>query len=255
MIAAIKELHENLDAGQPVQSVNLRVIHAKVLDRPVVFCWNMKRDPIQRSHRNGRFYEFEELSQLLKVVKKNGVFLDIGANVGNHSLFFALFLNARKVIPFEPNPRAFNLLIQHVLLNGLREKFDLTHIGVGLSDKASSGFAMQDVSRNLGGARMLEGKGGLDVYRADALLKTETPDFIKIDVEGMELKVLAGLEGILERCKPMIFIEVDNVNETAFLDWVEQHDYAIALTKQRYKTNKNHLLVASRDVKKVIAKL
>ena len=38
-------------------------------------------------------------------------FVDIGANVGNHSLFAATFLNAARVVPVEPNPRCLRLML------------------------------------------------------------------------------------------------------------------------------------------------
>src|SRR5688500_7711411 len=46
-------------------------------------------DHIQRFHLQGRFYEAEEL-ELIGRYFRNGVFVDIGANVGNHSLYAAL---------------------------------------------------------------------------------------------------------------------------------------------------------------------
>ena len=58
---------------------------------------------------------------------------------------------------------------------------------------------MEKRERNLGGAKMLEGEGELEVFSADELLDGETPDMIKIDVEGMEMKVLKGLTKTLKR--------------------------------------------------------
>ncbi|MDA7428832.1 FkbM family methyltransferase [Primorskyibacter aestuariivivens] len=242
MIPRIKRINKRLSLGRPVESVKLRLIHTRVLGEPVTFCVNMKNDPIQRNHRRGQFYEMSELSRLRRIFPEGGVFADIGANVGNHTLFAAKFLKASKVIPFEPNPRAFDLLLQNVLVNGLGDVVDLSKLGVGVSDAHSGGFAMQDRERNLGGATMLEGEGDLEVFPGHELLSDVTPDFIKIDVEGMEMKVLSGLEPVLKRCRPILMVEVDNTAEDEFMTWVEAQGYAVLSTHQRYRLNKNHLV-------------
>lgn len=225
-----------------MQSVPLQLVHTQVAGKRVTFCVNMERDPVQRNHRKGTFYELKALAALRNVFPDNGVFVDIGANVGNHSLYAALFLNARRVIPFEPNPRAYDLLIQNVLVNRLETVFDLSNLGVGVSDEPMSGFAMEERDRNLGAARMLPGEGSLSVVKGDEVLSGESPDFIKIDVEGMEMRVLSGLEQTLQRCSPVLLIEVDNTVEDAFFDWADAQGYGLVFTHQRYKTNKNHVI-------------
>lgn len=235
-----------LDLGKTVQSVSLQLVHARVLDKPVTFCVNMENDPIQRHHRKGTFYELKELQALRAIFPPGGVFVDIGANVGNHTIFAAQHLGASKVIPFEPNPQAFELLVQNVVVNGLHEVVDLSMLGVGLSDRREGGYAMEKRARNLGGARMLEGKGDLDVYRGDELMPELRPDMIKIDVETMELRVLDGLSGILDRCRPVLLVEVDVENDAAFAAWMDRAGYAVAGTYQRYKLNRNHI-IADRD--------
>lgn len=253
MIPRIKRIQKRLRLGRPVESVSLQLVHARVQERPVIFCVNMENDPVQRNHRRGQFYEMSELSRLSSIFPQGGVFVDIGANVGNHTLFAALFLGASQVIPFEPNPKAFELLVSNVLVNGLRDKVDLSRLGVGVSDVEAGGFAMQERDRNLGGAKMLEGQGGLQVHPGDALLSEVTPDFIKIDVEGMEMQVLAGLSGVLERARPVMMVEVDNEVEAAFLDWVAAQGYAVLSTHQRYRLNKNHLICDAADLDRLSA--
>lgn len=232
----------SLADGEPVQSVNLQLVHARVLDVPVTFCVNRKNDPIQRHHRRGTFYELTELQALRTVFPKGGVFVDIGANVGNHTLFAAQHLLASRVIPFEPNPLAYDLLIQNVLVNGLRGVVDLSKLGVGLSDSRSGGYEMEERRRNLGAARMLPGEGDLQVYRADDLLPEVRPDMIKIDVESMEMQVLDGLSGILDHCRPVLLVEVHVDNDDAFAAWMDRAGYAVIITYQHYKSNRNYII-------------
>ncbi len=82
--------------------------------------------------------------------------------------------------------------------------------------------------------------------RGDDLLADITPDFIKIDVEGMEMSVLSGLSGTVARCRPTFFVEVDNVNRDAFLQWVETNSYAVRARFRRYRANENFLIVPRR---------
>ncbi|MCP5038651.1 MAG: FkbM family methyltransferase [Rhodobacteraceae bacterium] len=243
MTPEVEKTLKRLRLGRPVHSHNLSLTHARIKDQKVIFCTDMENDPIQRNHRRGAFYEGKELGGLQEYFPKGGTFVDIGANVGNHALFAALFLGAGKVVVFEPNPLAYRLLIQNVLVNGLEQVFDLTKLGVGLSDAEEGGFAMEKRDRNLGGAKMLPDSGKLQVFRGDTLLEDVDPAMIKIDVEGMEMEVLDGLSNVLERAHPILLVEVDNENEDLFMEWVGQNGYEVTETVQRYRLNKNHLLM------------
>ena len=191
------------------KSSEFTLYHTWIDGQPITFCGNMWRDPIQRAHRNGTFYEQEELSLLAQLVPPGATIVDIGANIGNHALYFAKFLGAAKVIPVEPNPVAYRLLMANTLLNRVGDVVDLTRLGVGLSNRNIGGFAVEERERNIGGTRMLEDGGDLWVYRGDTLFAGETPSVIKIDVEGMEIDVLAGLEATIATHRPLLLVEVD----------------------------------------------
>lgn len=251
MTPEIERLHKRLRLGRALSSPEMVVTRCVVQDQPVVFCTDMEDDPIQRNHRRGGFYEIGELNLLKEIFPDGGTMIDIGANVGNHLLFAALILKAKRIVPIEPNPQVYRMLIENVLANGLQDTVDLTRLGVGLSDAHSGGFAMQDKKRNRGSARMLPGKGELEVHRGDVLLAGETPDLIKIDVEGMEMSVLSGLDLLLREARPDILLEVDNENDGAFQDWVANSGYVIAHTHQRYRLNRNHILIDAQNTAKI----
>ena len=63
---------------------------------------------------------------------KAGVILDVGANIGNHTCFFARYFN--QVIAFEPNPVAYRILQANIGLNRLK---NVVLRKVGLSDKGA----------------------------------------------------------------------------------------------------------------------
>ena len=228
--------------GKPVMFPDIDVSVCEIHGRLFSFASDRKQDPIQRAHRGGKFYEEPELAIIKSQFPQGGIFVDIGSNIGNHSLFVAAFLQPEKIIPFEPNPLAYKLLLANVAMNGFSPLFDLSYIGFGLSDTRASGFAMSDQHKNLGGARMQSGEGDIETITGDQALEKVTPDFLKTDVEGMEIMVLRGLEATIERAAPTILIEVDQENYDAFDAWVEDHGYEVLKTFQRYRTNKNFLV-------------
>lgn len=228
--------------GRPVVVPDIDVAVCDIEGQSFRFASDRLEDPIQRQNRNGRFYEEEELALIKSHLKPNATFVDIGANVGNHSLYVAAFLKPFKVIPFEPNPLAYKLLLANVVMNRFQDVFDLQHIGLGLSDTNEHGFAMSAQERNLGGARLLAGGGDIETVTGDDALAGEAPDFIKIDVEGMEMQVLAGLDATIARAKPMMLIEVDLAHEAAFQTWRGAQNYEVVEEFQRYQANKNYLL-------------
>ncbi|WP_255010652.1 FkbM family methyltransferase [Roseovarius sp. M141] len=231
-----------LAAGLPVAFPPFEVLHVPQME--LSLCLNMARDPIQNAWRNGVFFEADELDLLEDQIKCGSHIIDIGANVGNHALYFATRMAARRVIVVEPNPLAVAPLMANVLLNRLDSVIDLSLLGVGLSDASRGGFGMKRHDRNLGATKMFEGKGDLQVHAGDDLLEGEAPDLIKIDVEGMEIEVLSGLERIILTHRPVILIEVDDQNAQAFEEWRIAHRYDVAHTVRHSRKNCNYLLTA-----------
>jgi len=240
---AAPNLRDRLLEGQPVVLDGLSLVLARVHGREVRFVTDRRRDPIQRMHRRGAFYEAEELEVIRRAVPPGAVYVDIGANVGNHSVYTGLFLSPGRLVPVEPNPDAARLLLANLALNGLLPLTDLRGIGIGLSDVAAEGAAMEARTRNLGAARLQADGGGIPVRRGDDLLDGLVPDFIKIDVEGMEIAVLRGLEHVIGTHRPALFVEVDNHNTEAFAAWCRDRGYAVSGRWRRYRSNENMLVL------------
>lgn len=220
------------------------VVRAMVLREPVFFTVNNADDLIQSHHLKGEFYEPEELAIIARHFPIGGRFLDIGANIGNHTLYVGKFLHASRIVCIEPNPPAIALLESNVWLNGLTKVVDGNYLGIGLSDAPKANAAMKHHPRNLGAGRVVEGEGNIRLERADSLLAGQRFDFIKIDVEGMELAVLAGLQGLLAEHRPKMFIEVDNANAEGFAAWLGAAGYAVVEEFKRYNVNTNYLVAA-----------
>ena len=79
---------------------------------PVIACFS--NDFVSNSIFVEGFYEREDLESVAEFLKEQhaaaleGLFVDVGANIGNHSLFFTSYFS--QVIAIEPNPRTFRLL-------------------------------------------------------------------------------------------------------------------------------------------------
>lgn len=219
------------------------VVKAQIRGRSVRFFIVNELDEVQGKHRRGEFYEEEELAIIANHFS-GGTFVDVGANVGNHSLFALLFLGAAKVIAFEPLPEAAKLIELNIALNGLQEKFRLHR--QGLSDSASFAQVNTDPSKidNLGGTRLsvTNSETGIELVAGDDVLH-EKVDFIKIDTEGFELPVLRGLRNTIDQHKPSLFVEVENENRPEFEAMMAQMGYRIAEEFRRYRENVNLLAV------------
>ncbi len=218
------------------------VVRTTVLREPVFFTINNPRDVIQKHHLQGSFYEPEELAIIARHFPLGGSFLDIGANIGNHTLYVGKFLHASRIVCIEPNPPAIVVLESNVWLNGLTRVVDGSYLGIGLSDKPQANVAMKYNDSNLGAGRVVPGDGNIRLERADSLLAGQRFDFIKIDVEGMEIEVLSGLSGLLSQHRPKMFVEVDNANAARFEGWLGDAGYHVLETFKRYRVNTNYLV-------------
>ena len=159
------------------------------------------------------------MSQLFTKIlsSSNGVFLDIGANIGQ------TLLKVRSVNPdltyygFEPNPVCHFYLKELISANNLRSSYI---VPVGLSDKSVLA-KLNFYSTNLDDATA----SVVDKLRPDAVIKRQEFVFlasldeliqsideivavIKIDVEGAELEVIRGALSVIEKYRPLILVEV-----------------------------------------------
>ena len=156
----------------------------------------------------GTFYEIEFLEALRAHLEVDDYVVDVGANIGNHSLFFAGVCGCR-VIAIEPNPLACALLREMVRRNGLADRIEIKQVGVG--QVSSRARTVLDASKHNLGMSLLEetADGSIQVEPLDSLVSTDvTPRLVKIDTEGMELAVLHGAEGMIARTNALLCLEL-----------------------------------------------
>jgi FkbM family methyltransferase len=150
------------------------------------------------------------LRSLLPLVQPGDVVVDGGANVG----VFALALAQRvgpsgRVVAFEPAQGTRALLEANVALNGCSW---LDVRAEALSDAAGTA-ELRDEAPGSGTATMYGHAGEatvtVETTTLDAAVGDLPVDWVKLDVEGAEAKVLRGAVGVLSRSRPRIVMEVE----------------------------------------------
>jgi FkbM family methyltransferase len=190
---------------------------------------------IEREQSRGLFFEAMELEELRKAVGPGAHVVDVGANTGNHTIFFAGPMKAASVLPFEPLPAAADALRASVARNQLTN-VDLSRLGVGVADREDRATLVFSGRGGLGATSLEPDPAGkISVAPLDSMVSGRV-DLLKVDVEGMEMSVLAGSRQLIQRWKPLIFIEIANRNTPALMEWLADADYRV----DRIFTDKGH---------------
>lgn len=138
------------------------------------------------------------------------VCMDIGANVGAVTLMLAKMIGPNgQIISFEPGPPNISRLLANCALNPeLESRITVVQSGVGATPAE---LWWSEEAGNPGNAMVSStGTHRVPISTIDAYIQEHpltTLDFIKIDVEGMELDVMRGAEGTLRRFHPTLYFE------------------------------------------------
>lgn len=216
-------------------------VKSLIRGKPIYFYVDRPNDLIQKEHVAGRFYEQEELD-IFESHYKGGSYIDVGSNVGNHIIFAAKFLGIKKIYSFEANPAALPALYENIILNKLSAIVIREYLGKVVSSSSEGQYEMNWQEGNLGAARPVRKAGGICSVVGDVALSGVDVGYIKIDVEGNEIDVLNGLRKTIERCKPRMFIEVDDSNNKTFMELIFSMGYVIDYEYRRYQVNTNYFI-------------
>ena len=183
------------------------------------------------------FYESEDLFVLFEFLKplivefKKGAALDIGANIGNHSIYFSKFFE--KIYSFEPNTSTFSLLTANS-----KWQTKIVPLNYGLGEYSGT-FMMHEETGNFGASSIIptNNERATDVVSIAVRTLDEHVEelknvlFVKIDVEGFEANVLRGGEAFISANEPVIVLEQHlddfNGNTTPSIELLKQFNYKI----------------------------
>lgn len=176
--------------------------------------------------RTGAPYEHEMLRDMASRLSPGDLVLDVGANIGNHTLYLAAVARAA-VVAYEPNERLTEPLLASIQLNGLADRVAVRAVAVG--DHAGRGSFAEEMPTNLGGQSVQDDEEGVfELVRLDDERLPAVPAMVKIDVEGMELPVLAGAARLIAEHRPVIYVECRDRGEFAQVDrWARAHGYVV----------------------------
>lgn len=193
------------------------------------------------------FHEKYETELLKKIIKPSMVFVDIGANIGYYSLVAAKLVGqSGKVYAFEPDPINYSLLLSNIETNHFT---NIVPIQKAVSNQAGSVKLVLD--RGNFGAHTLsesniqtERRGFVEVeaITLDAFFKAEgnsTVDFIKMDVQGSEGRVIEKAHHILKHNDLKILMEFwpqglrnMGTDPVELLEKLQGYDFSIRLLLQ-----------------------
>ena len=144
--------------------------------------------------------------------KPESVVLDVGANIGTTTLAFAEKVPFGRVHAFEPSSEMRDVLLTNIALCGFKNI--LIH-PFGLSDSLDRGRLQLAMAGNPGSAYFISDNKTAEVELRildEVLDSDEHIDFVKIDVEGYEYRVLLGGSRLISRYEPILVVEM---NQTA----------------------------------------
>jgi FkbM family methyltransferase len=152
-------------------------------------------------------YEPEESRLMKQKLQPGRVFFDIGAQAGYHTMYASSLVGpSGSVFAFEPAPVNLAHLKQHLLMNRLTNTFVIDAAVFDVNGVSHFDCADSSVAGHLSAA------GALTVRTISLDQEIDTgalpePDYIKIDAEGAELKILEGARKMLRRRHPILSVE------------------------------------------------
>ena len=212
----------------------------------------IKSDLIQQQiYWKKDYFEEKELNKVCKQygngkigkLIRNSIVLDIGTNIGNHTLYFLNECEAKLVYCFEPIKDTFHVLEENIKINHLESRVVPMNVAVGKnSGKARVGYYTKD---NTGMTTLdLSSDGDIKVVSIDELGIPKKIGLVKIDVEGFEVDVIRGMMVTIQRDTPFLFIEIQNTNFDIVNSMLQEFGYQYEILDEQWNY-KNYLFYVS----------
>ncbi len=179
--------------------------------------------------REGDYFEAPILDYIYEHYPIHGNIIDIGANIGNHTVFFSRYLQYNHIYSFEPVPRSYEVLELNI-----RNLPNITIAPVAISSKLEE--LEFSLNRENWGVTEVVTKGDVKVIAIPLdYFHLRNVTLIKIDVEYWEPNVILGAKETLANNKPLILIEDANntyaellPNFTKIKYWEQEKTYLYA---------------------------
>ncbi len=220
---------------------------AKNFEFAVPFFGHTYRGNLNNAIDRGVFFwgahEREFMLYMGSCIPHDGIVLDIGGNVGHHSLYFST--QAAHVHAFEPFAPVADIFKRRMQENDITN-VSLHRVGLGQHDAETTFYSPSE--ENLGTGSFVKSSQTehlatqtLRVAKGDDMVTSlglDRLDFIKIDTEGYEREVLLGLRKTLKKFKPIVELEFRTdtfESEEDFQSTIEGYTpYLLEANKKRF---------------------
>lgn len=199
--------------------------------------------------------ESELIDKMRPALQPGDVLYDIGANIGLISILSTTHASGSSITveSFEPEPRNYDQLLANVRLNKLEERINCHQIALGASEgeiglhiRGTAGEGRHSIASDKGATDTIQVK--LKTLSQFAEESGKTPTVIKIDVEGAEGQVLAGMEALTRQAPPReIFMEIHPKGDGDAMptgelidDWLTERGYALQWSNKRRSGEHRH---------------
>lgn len=177
--------------------------------------------------------EFSELESqvILQLLPNGGTAIEVGANIGAHTVAMARKAGQRgRIYAFEPQPVVFQNLCANLALNNLTNVYPYNQACGETADRMRFPDINYAVKGNFGGVSLemlpdVQTGMMVDIVRLDDV-GLRRCDLLKIDAEGMEHSVLLGAQELVSSCSPILYVENDRPEKSAeLITQIQQMEY------------------------------
>lgn len=159
-----------------------------------------------------------EINLLEHFLKRGDTVIDIGANIGTHTVAFANFVGETgTVLAFEPQRLAFQMLCGNIAINCLTNVRCMQQAVGDAPGQTNAPIVNPHEQHNFGAVSLTNNhRSGevVDLVSIDSL-NLNACNLIKIDVEGMEPGVIKGARETIEKFRPMLFVENNTIDKAS----------------------------------------
>ena len=216
-------------------------IEKAIIGNTVIFGYN-DEDIFENIRNSGRFFEQDILDRWLPYYRNAKTIMDVGANLGNHTLYFCKNTKANSIYAFEPYVDNYRLLNRNAKFNDCGNVI-CNQFAVGGTTGKAVPVRLPD-KRYLGNVQYryaddsdADTQHSVQIISLDDFVKKnniQSLDFLKIDAEGFGPEILSGMKGILKKDKPVIWIETEESDCKEIYTTLERSGYFL---KDVYRMN------------------
>jgi len=161
-----------------------------------------------------------EIDICKKILRPRDVVIEVGSNIGSHTLALAKTVNKGAVFAFEPQNVIFQNLCSNISMNSITNCFCYQS---AVSDKSKEQYFIPNLDytrqNNFGGISISNEKKDFSipvevVTLDDKFNNLNTLKILKMDIEGNELNALIGGYNLIKRTKPFIYLENDRLDKS-----------------------------------------